>query len=170
MSQMGSIPRSTSVLEISTTNHYNSLASTACSSWTSATRTRSSTSSIDRSCPLKECRMCAYSSASFASRTSKSISCRERRIWHSSNIHLKLMECLEPDEKACVLARYSCWIASICTCSASCSTHALPRARSQATRTSSDAMRGYSCSSSSTDDVATAPGGGKNLHPPSNDD
>jgi hypothetical protein len=84
MSQMGSIPRSTRVLEISITN---------------------SSSSADRSRLLKDCRSHTYTSASFASRTPRSISYGERRIWHSSNVRQKLIECLEPDVKVRVLAR-----------------------------------------------------------------
>jgi hypothetical protein len=64
------------------------------SSSTPAMRMWSSSSSTDRSRPSKECRPHVCSSASFTSHTSRSVSCRERRIWHSSNIQLKLMECI----------------------------------------------------------------------------
>jgi hypothetical protein len=84
MSRMASIPRSTRVLEISMTN---------------------SSSSADRSHLSKDCRSHTYTSASFASHTPRSVSYGERRILHSSNVRLKLIECLEPNVKVCVLAR-----------------------------------------------------------------
>jgi hypothetical protein len=56
-------------------------------------------------CLMKECRSRVCSSASFTFRTFRSISYRERMIWRSSNILLKLMECLELEVRACGLAR-----------------------------------------------------------------
>jgi hypothetical protein len=90
---MGSIPRSTKALEIPTTNIeiFPALATHS--------------SSTNRFHPSKECRLCACSSASFTSHTSRSISYRERRIWCSSNIRLKLMECSKMEVKARVRAR-----------------------------------------------------------------
>jgi hypothetical protein len=102
---MGSIPSLNRALEIPMTNVNNFLASVAHLFSTPATRTRSSSSSTDRSHPSKESRHRAYSSANFTSRNSSSISYRERRIWHNFNIHLKLMECLELEVKAHILAR-----------------------------------------------------------------
>jgi hypothetical protein len=55
--------------------------------------------------------MCTYSSTSIASCTSRSVSYRQRRIWHSSNIWLRLMSCLDLELEACVQARKPCWAA-----------------------------------------------------------
>jgi hypothetical protein len=114
---------------------------------------------------------------SFTSRTSRSITYRERRIWCYSNILLKLMECLELEVRARILAMLSCQVASAWVLSALCSTQTLPMANSKANNPSSHAAmvpsllsrslsRARSCSHnlSATDDVATAPGGGEGLH------
>jgi hypothetical protein len=72
---MGNIPRSAMAMEISTTNY--------------------------DSCPTSVVRSplilsnCVCSSASIASRTSRSVSCRQRRIWRSSNVWLRLVSCLD---------------------------------------------------------------------------
>jgi hypothetical protein len=123
---MGSILRTTRVLKIPMTNVDSFLATVARSSSTTATRVRRSSSSADRSCMSNECWPHGYSSASFTSCTSMSISYREMRIWHSSNIWLILLECLELEVKACILARYSCQAASTWAHSVSCSMHAHP--------------------------------------------
>jgi hypothetical protein len=102
---MGSVPRSTKSLEISMSNYDNSPASMVRSSSTLDMHAQSSSSSTNRSCPSKECRSRACYSTSIASRISMFISCRERRVYHSSNVRLKLIECLELDEKVSILAR-----------------------------------------------------------------
>jgi hypothetical protein len=65
---------------------------------------QSPSNSIDRSRLSEECRLRDCSSASIASCTSKSISYRKRRIWHSSNIRLRLMYYLDLELEARFLA------------------------------------------------------------------
>jgi hypothetical protein len=88
MSQMGSLPRSTRALEIPMTGCDSCSASTECSPLIPSTRAGVSSSSADRSCLSGRCRTHTCSSASIASCTSRSISCRQR---HSSNVWLRLM-------------------------------------------------------------------------------
>jgi hypothetical protein len=179
---MGSIPRSTNALEIPTTSIDSFLASAVHSLSILAMHAQISSSSADRSHSWKECRPHACSFASFASRTSRSVSYRERRIWHSSNIWLKLIEYMALEVKACILVSQSCWAASAWAHLASYSMRALPMARSEAASPSSHTVmvpsllsisftRARSCSHGSftTADVATAPGG-EGLHQPTSDD
>jgi hypothetical protein len=60
-----------------------------------------------------EYRSHAYSSTSFTSCIFRSFFHSERRIWRSSNILLKLMECLELEVRVCYLVTKSYWTASV---------------------------------------------------------
>jgi hypothetical protein len=57
-------------------------------------------SSVDRSRPTGGCRPRSSSSASFASRSSKSISYRQRRGLYSSNVQLRAVSYLRPEQEA----------------------------------------------------------------------
>jgi hypothetical protein len=87
------------------TNHDSPTALAMHSSLIPSMRTRSSSNLAYRSRPSKECRSCAYSSISFSSHLSKSISCWERRAWRSSKIWSKLKKCQQLAVKARILAR-----------------------------------------------------------------
>jgi hypothetical protein len=82
---MGSMPRSTGALEISTTSYDSRSALEVNSSLILSTRV-GPVSLRESSCPLVGCRPCSSFSASIAPRTSKSLSFRQRRIWHSFNV------------------------------------------------------------------------------------
>jgi hypothetical protein len=150
------------------TNCDSYLASTVHSTSILTIGARISPSSATRSHLSKGCRMCACSSTSIASCTSRSISYRQRRIWHSSNIWLMLMlmHCLDLELEVCVQVRKSCWAASTWTRLTSCSTCTVPRAHSKVTYPSSHAAMAPSLLSNSTTsaDVATTFEGEEALH------
>jgi hypothetical protein len=100
MSWMGSRPRSTRMLEIITTCYDSCLASVAHSPLILATCARALTNSADRSCLSLECRPRSSSSTSIASHTSKSISCRQRRIWLSSSVRPRSVSYSDRDLEA----------------------------------------------------------------------
>jgi hypothetical protein len=163
---MGNIPRSTRALEISMTNCDSCPTSAARSTSILTTGARISPNSADRSRLSKGCRMFACSSTSIASCTSRSVSYRQRRIWHSSNIWLRLMRCLDLELEACIQARKSCWAASSWTRLTSCSTRTVPRAHSKVAYPSSHSAMAPSLLSNSTTsaDVATTFEGEEALH------
>jgi hypothetical protein len=106
-----------------------------------------------------------------------SVSYKQRWIWHSSNIQLRLMSCLDLELEARVRARKPYWTTSTWTCMASHSVCTLPRARSKSANPSSYAVMAPSllssslsrarrcfCNSMATADAATASKGGEVLH------
>jgi hypothetical protein len=95
MSWMGSMPRSTRALEISMTSCDSRSASVACSLLILSTCAWALSSFADRSYPSVGCRPHSSSSASITPRTSKSISFRQKWIWHSSNVRLRSVSCLD---------------------------------------------------------------------------
>jgi hypothetical protein len=86
MSWMGTMPRSTRALDISTTSCDSHSASALHSPLILSTLTWVKSSSADRSRPMVGCRVRSSSYSSITPRTSKSVSFRQRRIWHSSNV------------------------------------------------------------------------------------
>jgi hypothetical protein len=174
---MGNLPRSTRALEIFVTNYNSCPASVACSPSTPSMRVQSPSSSASRSRPSKGCRLCSCSSACIASCTSRSVSSRQRRICRSFNIRLRLMECLDLELEAYILAWKSYWAASAWMGLASRSMHTHSRAHSKATSPSSHATmppsllssslsqaRSCSCSLAATANIATTRGGEEGLH------
>jgi hypothetical protein len=173
---MGNIPRSTRALEISVTNRDSCPASVACSTSALSMHTQSPSSSANRSHPLEGCRLCACSSANIASCTFRSVSYKQRRICHSSNIRLRLMECLDLELEARILAWMSYWAASAWTRSVLCSMRTLSRTHTKVASPSSHTVtapcllssslpqaRSCSCSSVATIDVTATPGGEEGL-------
>jgi hypothetical protein len=86
MSWMGSMPKLTTTLKIPMTNYDSGPASVVRLSLILSKCARAMSSFDNRSCPSVGCRLRSYSSARIASRTSRSISCRQRRILRSSNV------------------------------------------------------------------------------------
>jgi hypothetical protein len=88
MSWMCSMPRSTRELEIPMTNYDSCHLSVAQSSLIPTSCTWASSSSTDRSRPSEGHRPHASSFSSITSCTTRSITYRQRRICHSSNVRL----------------------------------------------------------------------------------
>jgi hypothetical protein len=149
MSWTGSMPRSTRSLEIPTTSYDSCLASMSRSPLTLSACVRVLSSSTDRSCPSGGCRPCSCSFASIASCTSWFVSCRQRRIWHSSSARFRSVSYFDLELEMRAWAKKSCWttLARMRLTSHSMST--FPRARSKATNPSSHVVMAPSLLSSS---------------------
>jgi hypothetical protein len=100
MSCTGSMPKLTRASEIPMTSCDSHLASAACSSLILSMHARVVSSPNDKSRPLVGCRLHSCSSASIASHTSRSISYRQRRILHSSNVRVRSVSCLDLEPEA----------------------------------------------------------------------
>jgi hypothetical protein len=134
---MGSTPRSTRALEIPTTSCNSRLASVARSLLILSMCAWILSSSADRFCLSGGCMPYSCSSTSIASHTSRSVSCRQRKIWRSSNVRLRSVSCLDLELEMHVWAKKSCWTALAQMQLASCSVCTSPRACSKATKPSS---------------------------------
>jgi hypothetical protein len=95
VSWMGIMPRSTSMPEICMTCHDSHSGSMARSLSILSRRAWALSSSADRSCLSGGCRPRSSSSTSIASRTSRSVSCRQRRVWHSSSVRSRSLSRLD---------------------------------------------------------------------------
>jgi hypothetical protein len=85
----GIMPSSTIALQISTTSCDSHLTSAAHSPSILSMHVLILSSSADRSHPSGGCRPRSCSSTSIASHTSRFVSCRQRRIWHSFKVQLR---------------------------------------------------------------------------------
>jgi hypothetical protein len=157
MSWTSSTPRSTKVMEIHLNNYDSHPPSVVHSPLLLSTPTQILSSSADRSRSLGGCRPRYCSSTSISSHTFRSISCRKRRIWHSSNLRLRLVSCLGLELEAHAWAKKSCWTASARTRLSSCSVCTSPRAHSKATNPSSHMMMAPSLLSSSLSQARSYP-------------
>jgi hypothetical protein len=133
----GSIPRSTRAWKIPTTSCDSHPTSTACSPLIPSMRTRISSNSTVRSCPSGGRRPRACSSTNIASCTSRSVSCKQRRIWHSASVQLRSVSCLDLKLEALAWAKKSCWTTSAQTRLVSRSACTSLRVRAKATNPSS---------------------------------
>jgi hypothetical protein len=112
MSWMGSMPRSSRTMEILKTHCDSCSALAARSPLTLSTSTRALSNSADRSHPSVGCKSRSSSSNSIASGTSRSISCRQRKIGCSSNVRPSLVSCLDLELETRAWAKKSYWTAS----------------------------------------------------------
>jgi hypothetical protein len=103
--------RSTRALEIPTSYCDSHPASSALSPLIPSTCTLVLPISADRSLPSGGCRPRSCSYTSIASRTSRSVSYRQRRIWRSSNVRLRSVSYLVPELQTRARAKKSCWTA-----------------------------------------------------------
>jgi hypothetical protein len=106
-------------------------------------------SSTDSCRPSGGCRLHSSSSASIASRTTRSISCRFRRIWHSSSARPRSVSYLDQELEARIWEKKSHWIASARARLVSHSMCTSPSVGAKATKPSSHAMMAPSRLSSS---------------------
>jgi hypothetical protein len=163
MSWIGNMPRLTVALGIPMMSYDNCITSVACSSVTPSMSAWALSSSADKSCPSEECRPRYSSSASIASGTSRSISYRLRRIWHSSNVQSRSVSYLDLELDTCTKGKKSRWTTSARTQQASCSVCTSPSVHAKATNPSSHVTmtpsqlssslsraRSYPCSSTAT--------------------
>jgi hypothetical protein len=89
------MPRLTKTPNILMTYHDSRSASATRSPLISFTRAKALSSSTDRSRPLEGYRSRSSSPYSITSRTSRSFSYSQRRIWHSSSVQPRLVSCLD---------------------------------------------------------------------------
>jgi hypothetical protein len=147
----------TKALEIPMTCYDSRPASVARSPLILSTHTQVWSSSVDRSRLLGGCKPRSWSSASIASLTSMSLSYMQRRIWHSSNVRLRLVSCLDLELETRAWVKKSCWTTSAQTCLVSHFMCTFPRARSKTANPSSHTTMTPSLLSSSLSRARSCP-------------